>query len=329
MQKSWLLYPILVGLGLLLAGAPGLSIWQNITLPKINLQETEQPSQISIAATPSPTAMSAGLLELNGSATETVMYELHHLPQSIVHVLHISAENPLQITPAIASGVDSLDNFAAEGTIAVINGGFFDPVNQKTTSYIVLNGATVADPTENERLVNNPDLLPYLDRILDRSEFRQYQCGQTMQYAIAPHSAPVPTGCQPFSALGAGPQLLPESTLVEEGFAETINGETVRDALGSTQPNARTAIGITDSGDIVLVMAAQLPEAPLNSGLSLLQLADFMQALGVTTALNLDGGSSSSLYYQGQTYYGRVDETGSYIQRPVKSVLRVQRLAGS
>jgi len=304
---------------------------QKASLQKVNLPPPEQSAQLSTAATASSTA-SAASQSFDASvsksfASQQVSYEVHSLPQSLVHVLHIPAETSVHITPALASGVDTLARFAeAEGTIAVINGGFFDPVNQKTTSYIVIDGAVVADPNQNERLVNNPDLFPYLDRILDRSEFRQYQCGQTIQYAIATHSTPVPTNCQLLTALGAGPQLLPRLSLVEEGFAEIVNGETVRDALGSTQRNARTAVGLTAMGDIVLVMAAQLPEAPLNSGLTLLQLADFMQTLGVTTALNLDGGSSSSLYYQGQTHYGRVDETGNYVQRPVKSVLLVQGL---
>ena len=71
-------------------------------------------------------------------------------------------------------------------------------------------------------------------------------------------------------------------------------------------------------------MAAQRPDAPSQSGVSLSELAEFMGTLGVDEALNLDGGSSSSLYYQGRTYYGRVDTEGSPIERPVKSVLLVQ-----
>lgn len=47
-------------------------------------------------------------------------------------------------------------------------------------------------------------------------------------------------------ASGGGPSLLPELTSVLEGFVDNANR---RDALGSTQPNARTAMGIT-SGSI-------------------------------------------------------------------------------
>jgi exopolysaccharide biosynthesis protein len=39
-------------------------------------------------------------------------------------------------------------------------------------------------------------------------------------------------------------------------------------------------------------------------------LADFMKTLGVEKAMNLDGGSSSSFYYDGKTFYGKVDDAG-------------------
>ena len=60
-----------------------------------------------------------------------------------------------------------------------------------------------------------------------------------------------------------------------------------------------------------------------NSGMSLPDLAAFLKNLGAKKALNLDGGSSASLYYQGQTYYGKLDQQGDKVQRPLKSVLVV------
>jgi exopolysaccharide biosynthesis protein len=40
--------------------------------------------------------------------------------------------------------------------------------------------------------------------------------------------------------------------------------------------------------------------------------------------MNLDGGSSSSFYYKGKTFYGKVNENGNPIKRPVKSALLIQ-----
>jgi len=87
--------------------------------------------------------------------------------------------------------------------------------------------------------------------------------------------------------------------------------------------NARSAVGITREGNILLVMAAQKPELPQNSGVSLPELAELMKSFGVEKAMNLDGGSSSALYYQGETFYGRVNRDGNRIKRPIKSVLVV------
>ncbi len=257
------------------------------------------------------------------SPPKTIRYFERALPQTIAHILLIPANSRFLVTPALSENVATVEEFAQKHrAVAILNAGFFDPTNQKTTSYVVIQGKLVANPKENERLVNNPNLKPYLGQIFNRSEFRRYICGQTISYSIALHSQSSPAGCQLVDAIGAGPSLLPELTLVKEGFVDNDNK---RDALGSKQPNARTAVGITRDGSIVLVMVAQKPSASANSGVSLPALADLMKTLGADKAMNLDGGSSSSLYYKGKSFYGKVDLEGNSIKRPVKSVLLVQQ----
>ncbi|QLE41627.1 phosphodiester glycosidase family protein [Nostoc sp. C052] len=256
------------------------------------------------------------------SPPKTIRYLERTLPQSIAHILLIPANSRFLVTPALSEKVATVEEFAQKHqATAILNAGFFDPANQKTTSYVVIQGKLIADPKENERLVNNPNLKPYLGQILNRTEFRRYLCGQTIRYSIALHSQSPPAGCQLVDAIGAGPRLLPQLSLVKEGFVDNANK---RDALGSNQPNARTAVGITRDGSVVLVMVAQKPSAPSTSGISLPGLADLMKTLGAEQAMNLDGGSSSSLYYKGKTFYGKVDLEGNSIKRPVKSVLLVQ-----
>ncbi|WP_109007033.1 phosphodiester glycosidase family protein [Nostoc commune] len=253
---------------------------------------------------------------------KTIRYFERTLPQSIAHILLIPANSKFLVTPALSQKVATVEEFAQKHrAVAILNAGFFDPANQKTTSYVVIQRKLVADPKENERLVNNFNLKPYLSQIFNRAEFRRYLCGKTNRYAIALHSQSPPAGCQLADSIGAGPSLLPELTLAKEGF---VDNTSKRDALGSNQPNARTAVGITRDGGVVLVMVAQKPSAPANSGISLPALADFMKTLGANQAMNLDGGSSSSLYYNGKTFYGKVDLEGNPIRRPVKSVLLVQ-----
>jgi exopolysaccharide biosynthesis protein len=201
--------------------------------------------------------------------------------------------------------------------VAAINAGYFDPQNQQTTSYVTINRQLVADPASNSRLMENPQLQPYLRQILDRSEFRRYDCSTGVAYAIARHSSDVPSGCTLVDAVGAGPELLPEVKARWEGF---IDPEVGRDAIGARQPNARSAVGISATGDVMVVMVAQT--AP-TGGLTLAQLAELLRSLGAQQALNLDGGTSSALVYEGKAMLGKLDESGQTTSRPVKSILAV------
>jgi exopolysaccharide biosynthesis protein len=256
--------------------------------------------------------------------TQQIDYQIIERSQSTIHAIVIPHDSNYSVIPAVSPELKPIDNFASQHqAVAAINGGYFDPKNEKTTSYITQQGKLVADPRTNDRLIDNPDLKPYLGKILNRTEFRRYLCGETTRYDITLHDASIPADCQLLDALGGGPSLLPKDTSVEEGFIAYSNGKVIRDAIGNQGLNARSAVGITRNGDLVLVMVAQKPESPSNSGISLPELAEFLATLGVEKAMNLDGGSSSSLYYQDRTVYGKVDAEGKQIQRPIKSVLLV------
>lgn len=309
MKRWWVIGLLLIGLEVLL-----FQVTHRAKAP------TSPTTTAQIAAP--PTNPSAETVSQKAGAM--VRYETYPLPQATAHVLTIPAGSGATVQVGIAPGIDSLANFvSATGAIGAINGGFFDPENLLTTSYVVQQGQIAADPKLNDRLMQNPDLAPYLGKILNRSEFRRYQCADGVRYAITPQSEPTPQDCQIVDALGAGPQLLPALTLEQEGFVAVENGTVIRDALGYNQPNARSAIGLTEQGDVVLVMVAKQPNSPTNSGISLPALAEFMKTLGVTQALNLDGGGSSSLYHDGKTVFGSVDAAGNPVGRSVKSVLLV------
>lgn len=254
-------------------------------------------------------------------ATEraTPSYRIYPVVKAAIHTLFIPPASRYSVMPLTSKRLMDIDDFARqEQAIAVLNGGFFDPVNQLSTSSVTIAGKSVEDPRANPRLMNNADLKPYLSQILNRSEFRQYRCGEQWRFDIALKKDPVPESCQLWNALGAGPQLLPTLTAELEGFWLERNGQVLRDPLGQQTRNARSAIGITNRGEIVWAMVAQ--KSP-EGGLTLSELAQFLRSLGVEQALNLDGGTSSAFYYQGKTIYGKVDGNGQPTGRPVKSVL--------
>jgi hypothetical protein len=250
-------------------------------------------------------------------------YRVYSSASATIHTLLMPSTRQYTVVPAVSSEVLRVAEFARQRqAIAVLNGGFFDPINQRSTSYVTIAGKLVEDPRMNARLMENIDLKPYLPQILNRSEFRQYRCADQVHFDIVRKQDPTLKNCQLLSALGAGPQLLPTLTAELEGFWLQRNGAVLRDPLGMQQRNARTAVGITGKGEMVWAMAAQ--KSP-GGGLTLPELARFLQSLGVEKALNLDGGTSSALYYQGKTIYGKVDEQGQPTGRPVKSVLILKK----
>lgn len=303
MKKLWLVSLAIFGCG-------GFGLWMVFSL----IRSMPVSSEATPAPRVSPQPSQEGLPQ----------YQRFSLPNSDIHVVRVPPESRFVVSIALSPQTDSIETFAqSNAAIAVLNGGFFDPKNQKTMSHVVQNGKQIADPEKNERLVENPNLQPYLDQILNRSEFRRYQCGEKMQYAIVPHETTPPANCKLLDAIGAGPQLLPKLAAKEEGFVDPMVG---RDSIGVQQRNARSAIGITRDGSVVLVMAAQKADAPVNSGMTLQALATFMeQRLDVRQAMNLDGGSSSALFYQEKLFYGKVDKEGQPIARPVKSVVLVRK----
>lgn len=279
-------------------------------------------------AVPAPQASSAAppaSIRMAEPPDLAVEYTTRELERGTAHIVVVPT--PLSVGVVLTAPLQPVAAIAQQAeAVAALNAGFFDPQNGLTTSYVTTGGEIVADPRQNARLMDNPDLEPYLPLILNRSEFRRYSCrardgGDAIQYAIAAHDVATPAGCRITDAVGGGPRLLPQMTSVEEGFVAIVDGDRLRDALDETQPNARSAVGVTAAGDILLVMVAQRPDTS-PSGVTLAELAALMQDLGATEALNLDGGSSATLYYRGQAHFGRWAD-GQPVERPVKTALVV------
>ncbi len=83
--------------------------------------------------------------------------------------------------------------------------------------------------------------------------------------------------------------------LVVDGNVSVSRNEEVGKAKAS---NPRTAIGVIDDLHYVLVVSDGRTSE--SAGLSLSELAEFMKGLGVQTAYNLDGGGSSTMYFNGE-----------------------------
>lgn len=87
--------------------------------------------------------------------------------------------------------------------------------------------------------------------------------------------------------VAAGPLLLRDRQIVLDAALEKFSPAFMRERA------SRSAIGRTPEGHLLLVAAHP---SPIGVGLSLMDMAQLMQQLGAIDALNLDGGSSTSLY---------------------------------
>jgi len=191
--------------------------------------------------------------------------------------------------------ITNRDAHQQSGALMTINAGFFDPNNQKTISYIVMDGQTVADPLFNESLMSNSTLRQNIDKIINRTEFRVVECDSKIHYEIVPHKTPVDFACSILTSAQGGPQILPELRLEEEFFVVKKDGKVVRESASVLSRCARTIIGLkkTDKGDEIhiLIITNDNPK-------TIYEVKDLCEKLGLDRAMAFDGGSSTSLNYK-------------------------------
>ncbi|RAQ30033.1 phosphodiester glycosidase family protein [Hydrogeniiclostridium mannosilyticum] len=106
--------------------------------------------------------------------------------------------------------------------------------------------------------------------------------------------------------------------LVEDGTVVVSEDDEVGKAKTS---NPRTAIGIIDDLHYVFVVSDGRTDE--SAGLTLLQLAEFMKELGVTTAYNLDGGGSSTMYFNGEVINNPTTNGRSIKERSVSDIVYI------
>ncbi|MBQ8922893.1 MAG: phosphodiester glycosidase family protein [Oscillospiraceae bacterium] len=173
---------------------------------------------------------------------------------------------------------------AAHNAILAVNGDYY---GAQERGYVIRNGIVYRDSS------NGKDLLcVYADGSMKIVNSDDYSAEELVEQGV-------------WQAYCFGPALL------ENGSISVSQNEEVGRAMAS---NPRTAIGIIDDLHYVLIVSDGRTDE--STGLSLYQLAEFMQQLGVKTAYNLDGGGSSTMYFQGQvvnnptTNGNRIQERG-------------------
>ena len=104
--------------------------------------------------------------------------------------------------------------------------------------------------------------------------------------------------------------------LLEDGEIAVSEQDEVGRAMAD---NPRTAIGILGENHYLLVVSDGRTQE--SQGLTLRQLACFMQSLGAETAYNLDGGGSSTMVFKGQVVNTPTTNGHSIQERSVSDIV--------
>lgn len=99
-----------------------------------------------------------------------------------------------------------------------------------------------------------------------------------------------------WNTVSFGPAIVEDGAVVDGIEDVEVDTNVGNHSIQGDQP--RTAIGVIDDNHLVFVVVDGRSPG-YSAGVTLTGLAEIMQGLGVTTAYNLDGGGSSTMYFNG------------------------------
>lgn len=201
------------------------------------------------------------------TVNETQVYVADITLSSSDYLKTALAQNSYGTNVTAKTSVTASENNA----ILAVNGDYY---GANSSGYVIRNGVVYRDSVRED--ASNGDLAIYKDGSFKIIYEDQVSADQLVQDGVV-------------NLLTFGP------SLVENGEISVDTNTEVGQAMSS---NPRTAIGIIDENHyIIIVSDGRTSES---KGLSLYQMAEVMKSYGVKTAYNLDGGGSSTLYFNGQ-----------------------------
>ena len=223
-------------------------------------------------------------------------YEVY---ETAVYVAEIEVSSAQYLKTAFARDTygrnitDKTSSIAANNNaILAINGDFY---GTHTHGYVIRNGVLYRDvPRDNT---------DYLCIMSDGSFF----ITTSDEYSA-----------QELLDMGAWQCFMFGPRLIENGSITVDENSEVARSMAS---NPRTAIGQIDALHYVFVVSDGRTSE--SDGLSLSELAGFMQGLGVQTAYNLDGGGSSTLYFNGEVLNNPTTSGRSIKERSVSDIVYI------
>ncbi|MCC2030867.1 phosphodiester glycosidase family protein [Microbacterium allomyrinae] len=207
-----------------------------------------------------------------GTGDDTVTYYVADVVLSDATALRSAfakdqfGENITELTSAIAADNDA---------VFAINGDYY---GFRDTGIVIRNGVVYRDDGARDGLVFYTD-------------------GTVAVYDETTTTAEELLADGAWNTLSFGPAIV-ESGAVVEGIEDVeIDTNIGNHSIQGDEP--RTAVGVIDENHLVFVVVDGRQEG-YSAGVTLTELADIMVDLGATTAYNLDGGGSSTMYFNGE-----------------------------
>lgn len=227
-------------------------------------------------------------------------------------------ETGITITRVVTgSGDDTVTYFAADVTLAAatdlqaaLAGGDLDGAGADTSALAAANDAALA--VNGDNAVDRSDGIIIRNGVLYRDRPARlglaiYQDGTVQAYDEMGTSGEELLAAGVWNTFSFGPALLVDG-VIQAGL-DTVEVE-VNPEHGIQGSQPRTGIGFVDANHFVLVVVDGRSPG-YSRGVTLDEFAAIFRDLGCTIAYNLDGGGSSTMYYQGEVVnnpLGRGDE---------------------
>ena len=207
-----------------------------------------------------------------GSGSDTVTYYVADVTLSDATTLQSAfakdqfGENITELTSEIAADNDA---------IFAVNGDYY---GFRDTGIVIRNGVVFRDEPAREGLVFYTD-------------------GTVEIYDETTTSAAELLADGAWNTLSFGPAIVADGAVVDGIESQEIDTNFGNHSIQGDQP--RTAVGVIDENHLVFVVVDGR-QSGYSEGVTLTELADIMVDLGATTAYNLDGGGSSTMYFDGE-----------------------------
>lgn len=197
----------------------------------------------------------------------------------------------------------------------VVNAGYFDVKNGKSVSYIVVNNELISDPKDNPELTESLKQEGRLEKVLSRGELRILETKRhKLKFDIAYHNEPIEKKYKAKHILQAGPILLPQMDLAQEGFVIYDDDMVKFQSADILKRRERTAIGLKGKYFYIVIFTK-------DNKVDAKEMRDYLlDELKLDKALAFDGGLSTAINYKDIS----IGSLGKY-QRKVKSFLVIER----